>query len=120
MSIEDSKPFNRRARWIAALAIGLAAAFACRSNDAPPASREEDDVVLRMHGEVVRVADAQADIDRLPEPLRASLSSPAERGAFAKKWLNNQILIREAERRGYDRGADGAPATLQAMTLRVL
>jgi hypothetical protein len=97
-----------------------AATAGCRSADTTTKHRENDDIVLRMGPDVVRLADAQADLDRLPEPLRATLTSPEDRTAFVKKWINNQILIREAQRRGYDREARGAPATFQAMTLRVL
>jgi peptidyl-prolyl cis-trans isomerase C len=79
-----------------------------------------DDVVLRLGSDTVRLAAAQAEIDQLPPLIRQSYAAPQERRAYLQKWVNNTILLHEALRLGYERDPEVLRAMHRAMILKLL
>lgn len=81
---------------------------------------ESDDALLQFGDNVVRLADAQAEIDAIPPVVRLRYTSSEARRLYVEKWVNNEILAQEARRLGYDRDPEVMLAAKRAMILKLL
>jgi peptidyl-prolyl cis-trans isomerase C len=61
------------------------------------------DVVARIDGEVITVADLQKRLDGLDPYSRARFSAPEQKKKFLENMVRFEVLAREAQNRGYDR-----------------
>jgi peptidyl-prolyl cis-trans isomerase C len=61
------------------------------------------DVVARIDGEVLTVADLQKRLDALDPYSRARFSAPEQKKKFLESMVRFEVLAREAQNRGYDR-----------------
>jgi peptidyl-prolyl cis-trans isomerase C len=83
----------RRGLWLGAcLLVG-----GCGAKKAGP------EVVARIDGEVITVADLQHKIDGLDPYSRARFSTPEQRRKFLDNLVRFEVLAREAQNRGYDK-----------------
>lgn len=59
--------------------------------------------VARYDGRALRLAELQARVDALPEPLRARLNDATAREEFVREMVKLEVLARAAEEKGYHR-----------------
>jgi hypothetical protein len=111
----------------AVILVGLGVTYAAwsRSGSAsesavPSEAVPGEDVAIRIDSEVVRVSEAQRDIDAMPPIRRAIYQSPEEREAYVKKWVQTEILFRKAQHLGFERDPEVQRALKRAMVLRLV
>jgi peptidyl-prolyl cis-trans isomerase C len=72
------------------------------SNTGAPAA----DVVARVDGKAITVADVQRRIDALDPYSKARFSSPEQKKRFLENLVRFEVLAAEAEKRGYEKDPD--------------
>jgi peptidyl-prolyl cis-trans isomerase C len=115
------RPSSPRAPFRALVILAAAAAIVWSSASSGPKKQPDaGDVLVRVGDDVLRRADAQAEVDRMPPAARARYASPEERRAFFDRMVKNEILAAEARRLGYDRDPEVVLATKKAMVQKLL
>jgi len=67
---------------------------------------EASEVVATYSGKKLTSADVVQEIERLPGPSRAYLSSPDRKRQFVENMILNDLLFTEAQKAGYDKDPD--------------
>jgi peptidyl-prolyl cis-trans isomerase C len=89
-------------RW----APGLLLLLACGAKGPGGGAAEPANVVARIDGKVITLADVQQRIDALDPYSKARFSSPEQKKRFLENLVRFEVLAREAEMRGYDKDPD--------------
>jgi peptidyl-prolyl cis-trans isomerase C len=94
-----------RARGAVPLLVGLLVAGACAKKEvAPPAAAAGGaEILAKVDGVSIRVADLQDRLDRLQGAARARMSSPEGRKDLLEAAVERELLAKAALRRGYDK-----------------
>jgi hypothetical protein len=79
--------------------VMVAAGVSCARK---PAAVIPDGLVARVGGRAIVQADLDRQLQRMPAGLRAQYAVPAQRRALLETVINTELLVLEAERRGYD------------------
>lgn len=91
-----TRPVSRLVLLLAAASCGK------QKTDAPPAA----DVVARIGGEVITVADIEAEIGSKPAFVRARYQAPERKKEFLDGLVRWAVMAREARNLGFDRDPD--------------
>lgn len=65
-----------------------------------------DPVIARIGSEEIYRSEVERALDELPPELAQSIRSPADREAFARQFVAEELLWRKARKMEYDRDAD--------------
>jgi peptidyl-prolyl cis-trans isomerase C len=84
---------------VAVVALGVSS---CAKKDHTPAPVPDGTVAL-VGGRPITEADLEAHIQRLPASMRGQYRSPAQRRQLLDALIRTELLVREAERLGYDK-----------------
>jgi peptidyl-prolyl cis-trans isomerase C len=82
--------------------LPLCLALACGSKGAPSAG-PAGEVVARVDGKTITVADVQRRIDAMDPYSKARFSSPEQKKRFLENLVRFEVLAAEAEKRGYEK-----------------
>jgi peptidyl-prolyl cis-trans isomerase C len=112
---------ERSSSQILLLVVVISAAVfvgACRRS--VPTSTPDEDTLIRIGNEVVRVSQLQEEIDRMPPPWRSSLATPEARRGFVEQRIRNELLFQEALRLGYDQSPEVVASMKKAMIRKLV
>ena len=89
--------------WVpAGLVLGLVGG-GCKRGASSDVRSDVAEAVVRVDDKVVRVADVEAHLKRLPEPVRNRYATPSGRKELADNLVRFELLASEGIRRGIDK-----------------
>jgi len=108
--------FARRA--LPLLVMGLLSALSCHKQAAlePP----QGQVLLRVGERVLTSVEVEAEIQRMPAEARSLYTTPEARLRYVKQIIEQEILFKAAEARGYRDDPAVVEATKRAMVRKLL
>jgi parvulin-like peptidyl-prolyl isomerase len=103
--------------WLGVLAFAVV--VACGKAPAPTAAPPEGTVAL-VGGVPIAQSALDDQVQRLPASLRDQYQSPESRRPLLDAMIRNELLVREAERRGYDKDPEYQRMIKQQLIDRLL